>query len=90
MFETFFIIAHRSFTSIFDLSEEKWYHYNYKEAVRYLSLTTRTSSTENYAINDKGRSQTKKYTDMYKIGVVVGANQIHFMRINAHIHERFP
>ena len=72
MFETFFIVAHRSFVSLFDLSEEIWHHYNYKDTVRQISLTTRKSA--NKENQEKIRSDSKKYTEIYKIGVVVGAN----------------
>ena len=88
MFETFFIIAHRSFVSLYDLSVEIWHHYNYRDTVRYVSLVTRESATKENLENS--RSDTKKYSQIYKIGVVVGANQIHFLRINAHMKETFP
>jgi hypothetical protein len=61
MFENFFIIAHRSCVSLFDFSEEKWRHYNYKDKVRYVSLTTRGSALKERD-EKKSRSNTKKYT----------------------------
>ena len=41
MFETFFMVAHRNYVSIYDLSEEEWTHYVYEDTVRHIGLTTR-------------------------------------------------
>ena len=82
MFETFYLVAHRNFLSIFDLSEETWTHYVYEDTVRHIGLTTRAGKYSYLNDTDEFRSKIVKSTDKYKIGIVVGSNQLHFLRIN--------
>jgi hypothetical protein len=80
-YETFFLIAHRNFVSIFDISNEVWRHIEYNDQVRFIGITLRNNKKEDYA----GRISDFKYSDKYKASVIVGANQLHFL----HIDERF-
>lgn len=75
---SYFMIAHRNIVSIFDLSTEKWSHHVYEDTVRYVGLTVRNNTKTSEAL---GRFQNFSYIMKYKVGIVVGSSEVHYLRI---------
>lgn len=68
------------------MSNAVWSHYKYDDTVRYLGLALRTPGEEESANDNKAeklRQKNKRYTDSYKVSVLVGSSEIHYLRLNA-------
>lgn len=84
IFDCFFVVAHRSFVSAYNLSTDMWEHICYKDFVRQLAITLRTvkrpSDERKGFITDV--KNMYRYTEKYKLAVVVGVSEIHYLTID--------
>jgi hypothetical protein len=71
-------VAHRNFLSILDISTDVWHHEQYSDLVRYMGLTLRTNKKD----DNKSKHARFRYTDKYKVAIVVGSSEVHFLGID--------
>ena len=81
------MLCHRNFVSIFSIAEAEWKHYSYSDTVRAIALGLRGSNTPN---EDTVKHKKRRYTDKYKISVIVGSSEIHGLVIDKKLNEKWP
>jgi len=76
-FETYFLVAHDRFVSIFNLSRGTWEHtYPFSDDVLHLNVNKRKRKNQD----------SKQYADLHQVVVVVGTNELFSIRINKNEH----